>query len=100
MSFHRHRTLYLALLAALFVFVQAHALSHAAEHGDEPHDHYGAACELSVIATDQILLPAAPSEPFVLPPAPGATEPCISAANWTRPPGRAPPPRSPPSLQQ
>ena len=63
MSFHRHRTLYLALLAALFVFVQAHALGHAAEHGDEPHDHYGAACELSVIATDQILLPAAPSEP-------------------------------------
>ena len=47
------------LLAAAIVWLQAYSLAHAAEHGDEPHEHEGVECELTVFATeDMVPLPA------------------------------------------
>lgn len=90
----------IALLAALIVFVQALALGHAAAHAEEAHDHYGIACDLSVVSHVQAVVPAPDPGPTLLP----ETEPLISATVsepvWTRPPGRAPPPRSPPALHR
>ena len=94
---HTHR---LAFLAALFVFVQALALGHAAAHADQPHDHYGVTCDLTAVASIQIVLPDVPVSPYIYAIETKVTEPQFSQPTWTRPPGRAPPPRSPPSLQQ
>ena len=90
----------LAFLAALFVFVQALALGHAAAHADEPHDHYGVTCDLAAVAHVQTVLPASSACPLVFPVETGIITPQFSEPVWIRPPGRAPPPRSPPSLQQ
>ena len=100
MSARHHRTYRLAFLAALFVFVQALALGHAAAHADEPHDHYGVTCDLTAVAHVQIVLPDIVASPFVFPVETAVTEPYFSQPLWIRPPGRAPPPRSPPSPQQ
>tara|TARA_R100001086_G_C11640492_1_gene204397 strand:+ start:181 stop:459 length:279 start_codon:yes stop_codon:yes gene_type:complete len=91
----------IALLAALFVFVQALAFCHSSAHADEPHDHFGIACELTTVSS---------KSPFILPELPATGEISVTAGEpqklvatpvlWTRPPGRAPPPRSPPSIQQ
>lgn len=86
-----------AFLVAALVFAQAASLAHAAEHGDEPHDHAGITCELNALSGQQLaLLPKPPLHAFVivLPEAAGPV-PLIQRA-WTRPPGRAPPPRGPP----
>ncbi|RAN38120.1 hypothetical protein [Hyphomonas pacifica] len=95
---HTHR---LAFLAGLYIFVQALALGHSAAHADQPHKHYGVTCQLKVVAQDQAILPTFDTLPPALPaPEIAQTSFYIEAPRWSRPPGRAPPPRSPPSLQQ
>ncbi|KCZ66437.1 hypothetical protein L53_03705 [Hyphomonas sp. L-53-1-40] len=100
MRARQSHTHHLAFLAALFVFVQALALGHAAAHADQPHDHYGVTCDLAAVAHVQTVLPDVPTSPFVLLIGTTVTEPQFSQPIWIRPPGRAPPPRSPPSSQQ
>lgn len=100
MSILRVRTHQLAILTALFVFVQALALGHAAAHSDHPHEHYGVTCDLAAVSHVQTVLPDAPARPIVVQIETVVTQPQFTAPIWIRPPGRAPPPRSPPSLQQ
>ena len=51
-------------LATTFVWIQAYSLAHAAEHGEEHHEHEGVECELTVFASeDQAILPDPPSSP-------------------------------------
>ncbi|WP_143434536.1 hypothetical protein [Henriciella sp.] len=89
-----------AAIAALFLWVQGAALFDAAAHGDQPHDHYGISCDLKAVAHDVAPLPLSPD----LPEPPrffGTTEQPVSDYRaWSRPPGRAPPPRSPPVFLQ
>ena len=100
MSFRLSRSRWIALLAALFVLVQALGLGHTAAHADEPHEHHGIACELATVAHVQVVLPAVPPAPFVPAPAAQPAIAPVSSPLWIRPPGRAPPPRSPPVSQQ
>ena len=72
---HTHR---LAFLAALFVFVQALALGHAAAHADQPHDHYGVTCDLTAVASIQIVLPDVPVSPYIYAIETKVTEPQFS----------------------
>ena len=90
-----------ALFVALFLWVQGASLYDAAAHGDTPHDHYGVSCELTTaVKADIAPLPIAP---VLLCPARAvilAELTAIDYRSWSRPPGRAPPPRSPPALNQ
>lgn len=88
-------------MAALFLWVQGAALFDAAAHGDEPHEHYGVSCELTLAVKGEIaslpLAPASPMPPIKVELAPPAV---ANFRPWSRPPGRAPPPRSPPALNR
>ena len=86
------------LLATAFVWVQAQSLSHAAEHGEEHHEHDGVECELTVFASEDLAVLPDPPLGFV----PAHTLLVlpvefisISARLW--PPERGPPPRGPPA---
>ncbi|WP_084396246.1 hypothetical protein [Henriciella aquimarina] len=89
------------LLAALFLWVQGAAMFDAAAHGEQPHKHYGVSCELTkAVSAEVALLPAAPALPkpprdFVR-----TEQPTLDFRPWSHPPGRAPPPRSPPHTDQ
>lgn len=91
-----------AFLAALFLWVQGIALYDAAAHGDAPHEHYGVSCELTVaVKADVAPLPLSPCLPEPVQRDVTRAEPLIlDFRPWSRPPGRAPPPRSPPFLPQ
>lgn len=89
------------LFTALFLWVQGAALYDAAAHGEQPHEHYGVSCELSVAVTAEVApLPTAPALPKPLRAIIVAEQPAIDFRPWSHPPGRAPPPRSPPALHQ
>ncbi len=90
----------IALFAALFVFVQALALGHAAAHLDEPHEHHGVTCDLSAVTQVQAVVPVMETGSLPLPQAEKIVAATVTAPIWIRPPGRAPPPRSPPPLHQ
>ena len=89
------------LFTALFLWVQGASLFDAAAHGDEPHEHYGVSCELTVAVKAKVAtLPAAPALPkpprvFIL-----ADRPVLEFRPWSQPPGRGPPPRGPPAFNQ
>lgn len=89
------------LFTALFLWVQGAALYDAAAHGEQPHDHYGVSCELTLaVKADIAPLPQAPAAPKPLHERVRAEQPALDFRPWSRPPGHAPPPRSPPHLQQ
>jgi len=82
----------------MFLFVQNVSQAHATEYGDEGHSHDGIACEITLIAAEEIVV-----TPPVFVPVPLKT---LSESNWkmgfdkVRPrifDGRAPPPRAPPT---
>lgn len=101
MAWFRSPFLGKALLAALFLWVQGAALYDAAAHGDAPHQHYGVACDLGhAVAPQAVPVPTTPALPrpplaFTV-----TQQPSLDFRRWSRPPGRAPPPRSPPSLNR
>ena len=89
------------LVVALLLWVQGAALHDAAAHGDEPHEHYGLTCDLEHVVAPQIVplpttpaLPAPPREVVL------TDAPALDYRPWSRPPGQAPPPRSPPTPNQ
>lgn len=82
----------------MFLFVQGFSQAHATEHGGTDHSHDGIACDIMIVAAEQIIV-----TPPVPVPAPFKS---VSKSNWKmafnkdRPrtfDGRAPPPRGPPS---
>lgn len=90
-----------ALFTALFLWVQGVSLYDAAAHQDAPHEHYGIACELTKAVSAEVApLPTSPELPK--PPRDFARveQPALDFRPWSHPPGRAPPPRSPPFLLQ
>lgn len=89
------------LIAALFLWVQGAALFDSAAHGEQPHKHYGVTCELTkAVASEVAPLPVAPALPAPPRDVVQAEQPALDFRPWSRPPGRAPPPRSPPLLDQ
>jgi len=87
------------LIALMFLFVQGATQAHAAEHGEDHHSHDGVACDVMLIAAEQITI--APPIPV---PAPFKS---ASKSNWKMDyvrdcprtfDSRAPPPRAPPTL--
>ena len=89
------------LLGALTFIVQAASLAHAASNGDAPHEHDGVTCELGLLVVqDAVIEPpiAVPTRLHLLPVRKIFLVRRTIA--WTWPPGRAPPPRSPPTLNQ
>lgn len=89
------------ILAALFLWVQGAALYDAAAHGEAPHDHYGVSCELTkAVATKVAPVPVCNTLPAPLARVEATTPFVQDFRPWSRPPGRAPPPRSPPAFNQ
>ena len=89
------------VLAALIVWLQAFSLAHAAEHGDEPHEHDGVECELTLFTSeDTVILPSGVASDFA-PPTPAIQVRDFGTLDTrTWPPERGPPPRGPPSHKQ
>ncbi len=82
----------------MFLLVQGVSQVHATENGGEDHSHDGVACEITLLAVEQVIVtpPAPVPSPFK----------AVSKSNWTmtfdkdRPrtfDSRAPPPRGPPT---
>jgi len=88
---------FMVLMAALFFTMQGFAQAHAASHGGEDHSHEGIACDVALIAAEQIVVtpPAPMPAPLILPrrikALPLAIQPAPRSFD-----GRAPPPRAPP----
>ena len=86
------------LCVSAFFIIQSLTLSHAAEHGNEHHEHNGVVCEVAFIAADtDIVLPPAL---VIFVPESYISVPVYSVPQdpkYLRPDGRAPPGRSPPT---
>lgn len=89
----------LIAFALFFAAAQGASAVHASVHGDEPHEHNGISCDIGLTAPD--VTPDLP-EPVEI--ATVTDEPKLvfaivanSFIIWETPPGRAPPPRSPPA---
>lgn len=90
-----------AFIVTLFLWVQGAALYDAAAHGDAPHEHYGVTCDIANVVTPQVApLPATPGVPKPPRDFTRAEPVILDFRPWSHPPGRAPPPRSPPALNQ
>ena len=87
-----------ALCLSVFFIIQSLMLSHAVEYNDEPHQHDGVVCEVTLIAADVEAVSPPPviidvPERFVSVPVYAVPQ----APDYLRPDGRAPPGRSPPT---
>jgi len=88
---------FMVLMAALFFAMQGFAQAHAASNGGEDHSHEGIACDVALVAAEQVVItpPALVPTPLILP------RRIKSPALIIRPAprsfdSRAPPPRAPP----
>jgi len=94
------RTYHLALtlFAVLFLAAQSFSLAHATVHGDDPHDHEGVACAVTLLAEDGLaVLPDVPVSECWQVPTPAHYKAVYSSAIYVTPQSRAPPPRAPPA---
>lgn len=87
----------MVLMAALFLTAQGFSQAHAASNGGIDHSHEGLACEVALVAAEQIVIaPPPPSPaPFIL------VADLVQISLKSEPhhrsfDGRAPPPRGPP----
>lgn len=87
-----------SLFVFLFVTLQTSALAHAAQYGDD-HTHDGVVCEVEAIASEQdaITPPVPVIDTIFVADTDAVYETAFVSAAVTPPPGRAPPPRSPPT---
>jgi hypothetical protein len=87
----------LTLLTLWFLAAQFFSLAHASIHGDDPHEHDGIACAVTVLAEDGMaVLPDVPVSEFWQVPMPEHYTAAYKSAIYVTPQGRAPPPRAPP----
>lgn len=85
--------------AFLFVTLQGSALAHAAQYGDNTHEHNGVVCTVDAIAAEQdVSLPVPVSFNIPAPALAQLYAQAYVSAAVTSPQGRAPPPRGPPTL--
>jgi len=101
MSFTRTYRCAAIFITALFLLLQGANLSHAASHGQGPHEHDGIICVLSLQDEADLVMPA--PQVTVLGPAEDNTarveyETAFMSAPAKHYRGREPPPRGPPSL--
>ena len=88
---------FMVLMAALFFTMQGFAQAHAVSNGGEDHSHEGIACDVALIAAEQVVItpPALLPTPLILPrrikAVPLALQPAPRSFD-----SRAPPPRGPP----
>ena len=88
----------IGVFLTLFIGLQSYSIAHASEHGDEPHEHDGIACSVTVLADDHgVVLPTVPVFETVISDIAETAYPDFTSALYIRPQGRAPPPRGPPS---
>lgn len=88
----------LTFLAVWFLAAQSFSLAHASEHGENPHDHDGVVCTVTVLAEDSHgLLPEQPVTDYVLTTTAALYHAGFTSALYLKPQGRAPPPRAPPA---
>lgn len=100
MSFARTYRYLAILVTMLFLLLQGASLSHAANHGQGPHEHDGVICVLSLQNESGALIPA-PQVTYTLPALTDAPH-VDYQTNYVSAPirhyrGREPPPRGPPS---
>ncbi len=82
----------------MFIALQSTAIAHATQYTEASHSHEGLLCEVEAIATEHdVIEPAVidlhdPEVEFV-----ERNTSVFVSQNYITPPGRAPPPRSPPT---
>ena len=87
----------IGVFLTLFIGLQSYSIAHASEHGDEPHEHDGVACAVTVISDNHVVvLPPVPVFETVIADASETVYPDFTTALYITPQGRAPPPRGPP----
>ena len=88
----------LGAFIVLFFALQSFSLAHATSHGNEPHEHEGIACSITVLADDQmVIMPSPPIFDSLEVELSETVYPGFTSALYLKPQGRAPPPRGPPS---
>jgi hypothetical protein len=88
---------FMVLMAALFFVAQGFSQAHAASNGDLDHSHDGVACEVALIAAEQVVLtpPAPVPAPVILPRRIKTPQPVVKSAPRSFD-SRAPPLKGPP----
>lgn len=87
----------LTLLVGLFILLQTSAIAHATQYGEAVHEHDGQVCVLDAVTEEadagllDTVLPIKDFRPFTT-----HFETAFVSLSYLTPPGRAPPPRSPP----
>jgi len=89
-----------AILATVFLVFQVFTVAHAANFGENSHDHDGIACVVGVMSYDeQGVLPVEPAFEPIITYSFSVFQTSYQSIAYLTPPGRAPPPRSPPLTQ-
>lgn len=87
------------VLSVLFVTVQIFSLAHAAEYGNESHQHDGIECLIASVSTADVAVPKQlPSSFTYFRSIQLNYKVFLDLLSWSHPPGRAPPPRGPPTV--
>ena len=88
---------FMVLMAALFFAMQGFAQAHAASNADVDHTHDGVACDVALVAAEQIILtpPQPLPAPLILPTRSTVLQPATKPTPRSFD-SRAPPPRGPP----
>lgn len=91
----------IGVFLTLFIGLQSYSIAHASEHGDEPHEHDGIACIVTVLVEAEVaILPAPPVFGTVETKLSETVFPGFKSALYLAPQNRAPPPRGPPATHQ
>lgn len=85
------------LFIALFLSVQGLSQAHAATNGGTDHTHDGIACDVALVAAEQVVVTPTPDVPApAILPNREANHVIPSSQGYRHFDGRAPPPRGPP----
>lgn len=88
----------LTCFAFLFLALQGTAFAHAAQYGDENHDHNGVACSILTVSSEQDDVPLLSVDTAFLEPSAVEIYNVLFVSTYVRTvQGRAPPGRSPPA---
>lgn len=98
MSLRRAYHVLIGIFALLVIGLQSNAVAHSAQYGDVPHDHDNIVCVLDGISCeDEVHIPPVSYVMTAIEPQARLYRVDSLSAPFVTPPGRAPPPRSPPA---